>query len=583
MYLAQLNISNFRKLTDAELNFQPGLNILVGANNVGKTAVIDALRGLLAGHDEPYPRLDIEDVHYPKDGSPAGDITFHYVFRGLDADDEADFLAALKPGPSGALEAHITVRYSEPDKVGRLRVKRWCGDQEDVGLTSDMMENLRGVYLPPLRDASKGLRPSRTSQLSRLFQLLADEEGREGINVELKKLDEALKQQQPIINTHSAITTRHSSMLGPQLAQALELGLSASDFQRLASRLSLLVDTFEIEQNGLGFNNLIFMAVVLSEMAKNPDASYRSLIVEEPEAHLHPQLQTVLLHYLESVQDIAGEKPVQLFVTSHSPNFASIADLDSLTCLVDTGAAVETFSPRTVKFEKGKREKLKRYLDVTRAEFFFARRVIFVEGAAELMLVSVLAERANFRLREHAVSLISVEGLNFDSFLPLFGEKALKIPVAVITDADPEAVLVEGDDPQPAYPEPGEVITVSDNTTKMKGCEDILVKVFHGLKTLEYDLALHEDNRSAMLKALKEIHPKIGGTVQVEVDGVVGDAAKARALFSGMFERKQNNVQKGRFGQSLAQILANPEVPCVVPEYIRNAIAHACQTEKGAP
>lgn len=583
MYLAQLNISNFRKLPNAELNFQPGLNILVGANNVGKTAVIDALRGLLAGHDEPYPRLDIEDVHCPRAGPPTGDVTFQYVFRGLDADDEADFLAALKPGPTGALEAHITVRYSEPDKVGRLRVKRWCGDQEDVGLTSDMMENLRGVYLPPLRDASKGLRPNRTSQLSRLFQLLADDEGREGINAELKKLDEALKQQQPIINTHSAITTRHSSMLGPQLAQALEIGLSASDFQRLASRLSLLVDTFEIEQNGLGFNNLIFMAVVLSELAKNPDASYRSLIVEEPEAHLHPQLQTVLLRYLESVQDIAGEKPVQLFVTSHSPNFASIADLDSLTCLVDAGTIVETFSPRTIKFEKGKREKLKRYLDVTRAELFFARRVIFVEGAAELMLVSVLAERANFKLREHAVSLISVEGLNFDSFLPLFGEKALKIPVAVITDADPEAVLVEGGDPQPVYPALGEAITVSDNTTKMKECEDTLVRVFHGLKTFEYDLALHEENRLSMLKALKEIHPKIGEAVQAEVDAVAGDAAKARALFSGMFERKQNNVQKGRFGQALAQIIADPDVPCVVPEYIRNAISHACQTENVNP
>ena len=50
----------------AELNFQPGLNILIGANNVGKTAVVDALRALLAGHDEPYPRLDIDDVHHPK-------------------------------------------------------------------------------------------------------------------------------------------------------------------------------------------------------------------------------------------------------------------------------------------------------------------------------------------------------------------------------------------------------------------------------------------------------------------------------------------------------------------------------------
>lgn len=577
MYLAQLNITNFRKLKQVELKFRPGLNVLVGANNVGKTSVIDALRALLAGHDEPYPRFDIDDVHHPKGGAPAGDIVFQYVFSDLNADDEADFLAALKPAAGGNLEAHITIRYAEADKTGRLRAKRWCGDHEDVGLTADMIENLRGVYLPPLRDASQSLKPNRTSQLSRLFQLLADDTGRNGINEALKTLDEQLKKQQPVINTHTAIKTRHDSMLGPQLAQALDLGLSGSDFQRLASRLSLLVDSFEIEQNGLGFNNLIFMAVVLSELAKNLEASYRSLIIEEPEAHLHPQLQAVLLGYLETIKAVDGEKPVQLFVTSHSPNFASIADLDSLACLVDTGITVETFFPRTIAFGKGKREKLERYLDVTRAELFFARRVIFVEGAAELMLVSVLAKKCGFKLREHGVSLISVEGLNFDSFLPLFGEKALRVPVAVLTDADPSDDLGDGNEPQAQYPAPGDVVKVSNNTAKMKENEDSFVKVFHGLKTLEYDLALHADNRTAMLVALKELHPKIGEAVEASVSAATDDAAKARALFSGMFERKQSNVQKGRFGQALAQVLAHG-AECKVPDYIRNAIVHACQT-----
>lgn len=582
MHLKTLKITNFRKLKDATLAFEPGLNILVGANNIGKTAVIDALRALLAGHDEPYPRMSTDDVHRSKAGETTGPITFAYVFADLSAEDEADFLPALKPGQNGKLEAHITVRYGDADKGGRLRVKRWCGDHEDLTLTADMMENLRGVYLPPLRDASMGLKPGRTSQLARLVQLLADDTGRKGIDQALAKLDGELKEHTPIVNTQTAVSGRHSKMLGTQLAQALSVGLSVNDFQRLASRLSLLVDAFEVEQNGLGFNNLIYMAVVLSELAKNPDAAFRSLIIEEPEAHLHPQLQAILLRYLESIQTIEGERPVQLFVTSHSPNFASIAKLDCLVCMVDTGEVVQSFCPREIAFDKGKKEKLERYLDVTRAELFFARRVIFVEGAAELLLVSVLAEKAGFDLRQHGVSLISVEGLNFDSFLPLFGEKALRIPVAAITDADP------GDDdgsgePKLLYPARCDSVSVSANTASMKSREDKLVRVFHGLKTFEYDLALDEPNRVCMLKALKEMHPKIGVTVETAVAAAGDDAAKARELFRGMFERPQNNVQKGRFGQALAQVIADKATSVVVPDYILEAIKHVCGEEMATP
>lgn len=604
MYLSRLTIRNFRKLESVDLSFQSGLNILVGPNNVGKTAVIDALRALLGGHDEPLPRLSSDDLFRSKTGEVASAIEFGYAFSGLDLDDEADFLPSLIPTEAAkSLEAHFHIRYSDPEKSsGRLRVKRWSGALEENSLNSEMMENLRGVYLPPLRDVALGLRPSRSSQLARLIHILADEAGQSGVEEALEKLDTDLKTHPPIIDIQSAISRHHEKMLGTQLAQVLEVGLSASDFQRFSSRLSLMVDSFDVEQNGLGFNNLIFMAVVLSELARNPEVSYRGLIVEEPEAHLHPQLQSILLQYLEKVKSLKKsqkppvenptegesevetpveeevsdevEGPVQVFVTSHSPHFASIAKLSSLVCLVEGDGGTKSFLPRSVVFDKGKREKLERYLDVTRAELFFAKRIIFVEGAAELMLVSVMAQKCGYNLRDYAVSLISVEGLNFDCFLPLFGEKSIRIPVAVITDADPFVMV--GNESTPVYPCADDAIEVSANTEVLLGCKDEFIGVFHGQKTLEYDLALHESNRTVMLKALKTLHPGIAASVEKNVNAATGDAAKAKILFSGMFERNSNNVQKGRFGQALAQELLDSKSDCVVPDYIKKAIEHVC-------
>jgi putative ATP-dependent endonuclease of OLD family len=152
------------------------------------------------------------------------------------------------------------------------------------------------------------------------------------------------------------------------------------------------------------------------------------------------------------------------------------------------------------------------------------------------------------------------------------------VPVSVITDADPQDITDDQGKKTTHYPKAGEAIVLSDNAALMKAREDVFVKVFHGVKTFEYDFSLSSKNRAAMLAGLKEIHPGIGADVEVLVNAAADERAKAEALFRGMFERPSNNVQKGKFAQALAAKITDDQMDVDVPDYIIQAVKHACQT-----
>ncbi|MFT3736420.1 MAG: AAA family ATPase [Rhodocyclaceae bacterium] len=572
MYLHKLRIQGFRRFNNLTLHFKEGLNVIVGPNNAGKTAVVDALRVLLAASDEGSLRLTELDLHQKPNGTHSTTATFTFVFSGLSEDNEADFMTALVPvkNASGTIvsyDAQFTVQYSQTEPGDRLRLRRWVGLHEENVMTTEMLEELRAIYLQPLRDPAKGLKPGRMSQVAKLIQnMMPDNAQREDLVQSLKAIDNELKGKPPISSTSTAIATKHESMLGAELAQSLQLDLASSDFNRFTTRIGMAVGGMEVEQNGLGFNNLIYMAVVLSELSLNKAAAYCGLLVEEPEAHLHPQLQAVLLDYLKTVEKpTEGERAVQVFVTSHSPNFAALADLDSLCCIYEGLDGPVAFAPRDIAFDKGKKEKLQRYLNVTRAELFFARRLILVEGTAELFLVEALATKAGHDLRKLSVSVISTDGLNFDAFLPLFGKGAMQIPVAVVSDADP---------PKNFFPDKNTSLKLSTSAQVLQKHEDEFVKCFFAQKTLEYDLALDADRRELMIDALKDMHPVIGKDLETAVIEAQTDQEKATILYCGMFDRQGDleNVKKGHYSQVLAYGIASSKNPIAIPSYLESAL-----------
>lgn len=562
MFLHTLEIKNFRKIGHLSLSFTRGLNILLGENNIGKTTVVDALRTLLTGPDDIYTRLGTEDLH----NSTIQSISFRFVFKGLNIEQAAQFMGAVLLEADGTFAAEFLVKFESPDKLGRFKARRYCGVRNTTSMTTEMVEQLRSVYLPPLRDASRGLKPGTRSLLARLLQRVATPAGMQQCNDILALVDQQLGVTQPITATKDAISTRYRDMLGVLLSQELDLNLSTQDIGKVASRLAILADGFDVERNGLGYNNIIYMAAVLGELALIDEVVYRCLVIEEPEAHLHPQLQSILLAYFQQEVEMAGQQ-VQLFVTTHSPHFAALANLDNLIRLSEHHRLLTAFPIRDAQLDVRQKRKLQRYLDVTRADLFFARAVILVEGAAERSLIPALANFLRVNMRHLGLTMVSAEGLNFDCFLPLFGVAAMPVKVATITDRDPSAF------PFPALGAEGDISAAAKS---ILATNETFRKTFIGAKTLEYDLALQgAPNRTLMLAALAEIHPIIARDLTIAVQAHQDNTNAARCLFQGMFERPAGtkNVSKGAFAQELADKIRDNPRDFVVPQYIRDALA----------
>lgn len=351
----------------------------------------------------------------------------------------------------------------------------------------------------------------------------------------------------------------------------------------------------EVSRNGLGYNNILHMASSLGDLQERPiDEEISVLLVEEPEAHLHPQLLDLVFEFFKKADK---ESKIQIFITSHSPSLVAKADIDSVHIIYAKNEKNVITSIKNTVLNENEKLDLKRYLDVTKSQMFFARRIIFVEGISEAILINEFAKLLEKPLDKYSVEIVNINGVAFEPFAKLFmceeGKERLRIPCTIISDNDK---CTNNDDPYHIKKEERvyskidvEILIdklehgeISHRAKKLLtyDCKEISVKLAE--KTLEFELAKIKENVPLLLEILKEEHPEISKdiekrTCQKKKDGTDNAEYETNEKIALRIWIAIQDC-KGSFAQRLAneinKIITNQrqDIQFKVPSYISEAI-----------
>ena len=318
---------------------------------------------------------------------------------------------------------------------------------------------LRLTYLKPLRDAESEMRAGKGSRLSQLLlhhpKLAGQNEPSELPPAETGKPQpppatlrgimataETWIKESPAVNEAKKQLNQdylsNLSVGSEKLSGEITIGQTA-DLKGVLEKLELWLApdaaVLDRTRHGLGFNNLLFMAAELLLLSESAETGVPLLLIEEPEAHLHPQLQLRLMEFLE--KKTAADAPVQVIVSTHSPNLSSKADIQNFV-LMAKGRAFPLASAHT-KLTAGDYRFLCRFLDTTKANLFFAHGVVVVEGDAESLLLPTLAQLLGRSFTEYGVSIVNVGSRGLFRYARIFQRNDAAQPpikIACISDRD---------------------------------------------------------------------------------------------------------------------------------------------------
>lgn len=431
MKLSKLYVKGFRNFKEATVNFN-NQSLIIGANDVGKTNLLYALRILL---DRGFSDLDLE---LKESDFYAYEETNEVIITAFFEDiKEECILSKMKGDISG--DGKLVIKYQATKGED---YKFFCGKSDaDEDLHEYAIPYYRKVlnikYINSKRDFWGYINKTKNQLLQQAKEerspetIEADDALYKQISDKLQDVDSQIPELSYVKNATEQINEELNKLAIHNQEQKVVFDTASTDTDSVINKISITSKHGDKKLliGGEGRLNQIYLSLWASQNRISEYSNEVSILcVEEPEAYLHPHQQRELARYL--CQVLKG----QVILTSHSPYIVCEFSPNSIMRLYKDDQETKVASDGCSSVIEEGFDGFGYRMSVIPAEAFFADCVILVEGQSELIFYKTLAKQIGIDLDRLNISILSVEGVGFNTYAKILG--ALGIYWVARTDND---------------------------------------------------------------------------------------------------------------------------------------------------